>query len=135
MSNGGQLTSVNRSVASIGSGASKSTILVSGPGSSWTMNGALAMGQNGAATLSVLNGAAASCGTAYVGNVSGSAHLAVGGAGARWDVAGDATFGTNSTGRGTLDLQAGAAVTVGGQLKFYSAGTLNVAGASLTVHD
>ncbi len=88
---------------------STGTVSVDGPGSTWTNNGNLKVGDWGNGTLNITNGGAVSNDDGYVGTVR-TGEVTVDGANSTWTNSGDLYIGYH--GNGMLNITDGGAVTV-----------------------
>ncbi len=132
ITNGGVVQSAGGSVGTFLPATGTKSVVISGAGSRWTANGAFNLQSN--ASVSILNGGAASAITSIVGTSGngGTANLLVSGAGSTYSVTGNQVVGATS-GKGFITLADGAVMSVGGQLTLASTatatGVLNIGGA------
>ncbi len=131
--NGG---TVSNSTGSIGFNTnSTSTATVTGSGSSWTNSGALNVGASGLATLNVEAGGIVSSFAGSINSNSGLPSMAtVTGNGSTWNNWSDFYVGGGSTsagGTGDLTVTNQGLVDVGGELKIWAPGTVNLTGGTL----
>jgi fibronectin-binding autotransporter adhesin len=131
ITNGGAVVSAGGGIGTAFASTATKSVLISGPGSSWTVGGTLDL--RNAASVSVLNGGAVSATTSRIGNgLGGTGSLLISGAGSTYSVTGDQQIGVN-TGTGIVTLADGGHMTVGGVLTLASAATstgiLNIGGA------
>jgi T5SS/PEP-CTERM-associated repeat protein len=110
------------------------TATVSGAGSSWDNGSRMIVGNGGNGTLDISNGGSVSNTDGYIGYLNqGSGEVTVSG-GANWTNAGNLYVGGNSSsaaGTGSLAASNGGTVTVGGELKIWDTGTVDLAGGTL----
>ena len=127
VTNGGTVESTGGFVGSFNAATGTKTVLISGPGSSWTMSGALSI--NGGGSVSVLNGGVATAASSSIGTAPGMGSLLISGLGSDYSIAGNVTIGGN----GTVTLDNGGRMSVGGVLTLASTaganGVLNIGGA------
>ena len=113
---------------------STGTATVNGPGSTWTNGDELRVGGWGDGTLSILNGGEVFSQRASIATLSGVTGAATVGGGAVWDNSGSLYIGGSETaagGDGSLQVQNGAAVSVGDTLKLWDTGTLTLDGGTI----
>ena len=141
--NGGRVTSGIDGVIGFASG-SRGTATVTGADSSWTAGYNLYVGLEGTGSLTVANSGriinghydaevGGNLGDGYIGYSNGSrGHVTVTGAGSSWTNNGDLILGGDSLesaatdASGTLTVDKGGGVNVGGTLKVHAGGTLSV---------
>jgi fibronectin-binding autotransporter adhesin len=131
VTNGAEVWSDVGSVGSGNPGTGAAEVLISGAGSSWTVDGELTLRSN--VSMSVLDGGAASAMSSTIGSGNGAtSDFLVSGAGSTYFVSNDQVIGSGS-GTGIVTLADGALMTVGGQLTLASGasstGILNIGGA------
>jgi len=119
------------------------TVTVDGKDSSWTNSSLLGVGRRGTGTLNVQNGATVSSAEAYIGGGAGSSgSVTVAGRAsfydytmATWQNSGSLYVGgyTANGGVGELTIGSDGFVDVGGTLKLWDQGTVNLDGGKLQV--
>jgi len=113
---------------------SNGTVLLSGSGSSWHNSGTLYSGRRGTGNINVSNGADLTSATSTLGLTSGNGTITIDGVGSTWINSGSVYIGGSSTaagGTGVVDVQNNGVVDVGGTVKLWSGGTLNLDGGTL----
>jgi T5SS/PEP-CTERM-associated repeat protein len=123
---------------------SNGLLSVDGSGSTWTGTNSLVVGRDGSGTLAVTQGGAVTTVYGVIGQFAGSTGTAkVSGSGSAWTNSGDLYVGGNSSsagGTGFLEIggnnswpilfptsaEAGVTVTIGGELKIWASGTVNL---------
>lgn len=120
----GAFATIGQAAGSVGSA------LVSGPGSTWTTPGTMAVGNAGSGTLEISNGAVVSTGPASIGQNPGGTGLVTVSGGIWSHGAGN----IGSSGAGTLTIRNGGGVGTGGTATVGGSttgvGTVNVTGAN-----
>ena len=117
---------------------SSGTATVEGSDSTWTNSAGLIVGEYGAGALNIINGGTVSNANGFVGRYSGSSGTVnVGGTGvdATWSTSGSLYVGGNQTaagGTGTVTVSNDGQIDVGGTLKTWNTGTLNLNGGNIT---
>jgi T5SS/PEP-CTERM-associated repeat protein len=136
---GGTVTSGMGYVGSIYLDAIAGSASLTGPGSSWTVSDYLKVRAANDAQLSLVNGAALSCGDAYLADLDGtSATVTLVGAGTQWDVAGALFAGGDEQGprgAGSLEVDGDAALDVAGTVKVFPDFVIEIDGGSMAAHD
>jgi len=106
------------------------TVTVTGTGSRWTDSGNLRVGSLGKGTLSITDGGSVSDATAYIGDRSAATGtVLVEGADSVWTTTGSMYVGGNDSaagGTGTIAVQNGGQLAVGGMLKVWDKGSVAV---------
>ena len=134
ISSGGAVSDAEGSIGAWS--GSNGAVTVDGAGSTWTNSGNLYVGFFGTGTLTLSNGGAVSNGVGDIGYGSGSSGtVTVEGAGSTWTNSASLSVGNSSGGAGSLTVQNGGEVNVGGTLKVWGAGTVNLNGDGLIVAD
>ena len=135
---GGTVTSGMGYVGTIYDDAITGSAALTGAGSSWIVSDYLKVRAANGAQLSLVNGAALSCGNAYLAELDGtSAAVTLSGAGTHWDVAGTLFAGGNEQGphgAGSLEVDAAAALDVTGTVKVFPDFVIDVDGGSMATH-
>lgn len=135
-SDGATVTNGGRAYVGANAGAI-GVATISGAGTTWISSGEMYVGNFGAGTLTVSDGAVVASGRSYIGSYGGQGSVTVGGNGATWNVNGALDIGYQST-AATLTIQSGGTVNVYGDLTIsgYSlgAGTLVLSGGVLDLH-
>lgn len=130
---GGRITTGDASLG-IGSNSTSSVLKVSGTNSTFSASN-LSLGTSGAGTLIVESGGDVTTATSSVADQNGSDGLAtVSGMSSSWNNSGDLFLGGNSTtmgGDGSIEISDSGHVTVGGQMKVWSSGIVEITGAEL----
>ncbi|MCP4246615.1 MAG: hypothetical protein GY778_06165 [bacterium] len=123
----------------VGSTSGGGSALLSGAGASWTMNNNLTVGGANGAQLSVADGAAVSNNSAYAAAFAGTtAQISLLGSGTQWNCAGALYAGGDSAGAngaGTLDVDNGAELNVGGTMKVWDDFVVEVDGGVINATD
>ncbi|QRM29625.1 autotransporter domain-containing protein [Microvirga sp. VF16] len=132
--NGGTVNVINNNSYIGFVAGSSGTVTVRGPGSQWSTEGNLSVGNHGTGTLTIEDGGSVHSGTSLIGDNTGSSGtVTVSGAGSRWTTDNILYVGGNGT--GTLTIANGGAVSsdvttlgfnVGGQ------GTLTLNGTNIS---
>lgn len=135
--NGGVVTS-NSSTLGVGAYTNTSgTATIAGAGSQWIISSSLVLGLNSAGSLEISDGGVVTNTDGYLGeNTRGSGTASIAGAGSQWTNSGDLYVGGSASGiggTGILDVNSGGLVNVGGLLKIWSLGTVNLNGGTLDV--
>jgi hypothetical protein len=129
ISGGGSVESASATIGSLSPTSTTATVNMTGTGSTWDVTGALMIAGDNAATLSV-NGTVLNCGSTTAAHAVGStANIDLAGASAQLNVAADAFLGggiLSPGGAGTLDVTAGAKMTVGGLLTVWGPFTVTL---------
>ncbi len=121
---GGSVLSKYGYIAAFASDAT-GAVTLDGTNSSWDVEYSLFVGNQGAGSLSISNGAAVSSASASIGNYAGATGtVIVAGSGSSWTNAGEMVLAEN--GSATLDIADGGRV-VTETLKLYTNGTVNLA--------
>ena len=123
--------------ASVGSQAtSVGTVAVDGAGSSWTINATAFVGYAGTGMLTIGSGGHVSAGEFLLGGApSSSGTVTVQDPGSSLNADGDLTVGGSSGAPGELNVVNGAAVDVGGNLRIWWMGAVNIAGGTIHCGD
>ena len=112
------------------------TATVSGSGSIWTNTNSLVVGRNGAGTLDIADGGMVTSSNSVLASYAGSTGtVTVNGSGSSWINGGNLYVGGHSTaagGAGSLMVQSGGSTDVGGNLKVWSTGSVNLIGGTIT---
>jgi T5SS/PEP-CTERM-associated repeat protein len=127
ITNGGAATCVGVSVADSGTDSSGLAI-VSGSGSTWTVNGSTLIGTEGSGTLSITKGGTINCAKSYYDagvGVNGPGRATVDGAGSIWDIGAGLSLGGAAS--GTLSIANGAVVNSGRYV-------MGLLGAGITIY-
>jgi len=118
---------------------STGTATVTGSGSQWNNSADLQVGRLGSGTLTVEAGGVVSNMDGFIGGEVGSTGTAtVTGVGSQWNNSEDLFVGGRlgfAGGTGTLTLLPGGTVQVGGTLKIWDDGTVNLFGGTLSLLD
>ena len=110
---------------------STGVVTVDGSGSTWTNSSSLCVGRYGQGTLNITNGGAVSNSSGHIGDGSGSTGVVtVDGSGSTWTCGSWLYVGYEGT--GTLNITNGGVVDVGGTMKIWGLGTVNLAGGQVT---
>ncbi|BCS55760.1 hypothetical protein GSbR_03640 [Geobacter sp. SVR] len=124
ITNGGKVSTASYGYLGYNAG-STGTMTVNGTGSSWANSSVLNVGNYGAGTLSIANGASVSNTNATIGYMAGSSGtVTVDGSGSAWNTSGTLNIGATS-GTGTLNITNGSAVTVTGATTVGTYGRIN----------
>jgi len=114
---------------------SNGTVTVDGAGSTWTNGESLCVGFNGTGTLEIAGGGTVTNKRGYIGRLQDSTGtVTVDGAGSRWTNSGSLYVGGSDTeagGTGRLTVADGGRVEVGGILKIWPGGTVDVSGGTI----
>lgn len=116
---------------------SSGTVTVSGKDSQWTSGGTLYVGISGTGELTVTDGGRVANTQGYVGYNNGSSGTAtISGEGSRWTNSGDLILGGNgptnqTTATGTLTIEDGGTVWVGGTLRIFDGDTVTLDGGTI----
>jgi T5SS/PEP-CTERM-associated repeat protein len=133
---GGTVTS---SAGVVGSPSGGGSALLGGANTSWIMNNNLTVGGANGAHLSVADGATVSNSTAYVAAFAGTtAQTELLGSGTQWNCAGSLYAGGDflgAGGAGTLDVDNGAELNVGGTMKVWDDFFVEVDGGVINAAD
>ena len=131
--NGGSVVSGISSTIGIGSSG---TATIDGPGSTWSSS-KLTVGLFGSGTLTIQNGGAVTTSSGSVAiNPSLTSTATVNGAGSTWSNTSDLYVGGSDVaagGSGTVNVQNNGLVEIGGELKVWAPGTVNLTGGTLEV--
>ncbi len=132
--NGGVVSSIGGTVGF--NSPSVSVVTIDGPGSTWTNSTlVLSVGNLGNGTLNILNEGAVISVDSFIGvETASTGAVTVDGTNSTWTNSGDLFIGgddTSAGGTGTLNAQNNGVVEVGGALKIWPDGTVNLAGGTL----
>jgi|GEM_PF-2808737 len=110
---------------------SQGSVTINGAGSGWENRRNFSMAQYGNAVLTIENGGTFSNALSSWVGVDGTATVRVSGSGSQWTNTGDVILGGSSltesgTGSGSLTLEGGGKVTIGGSLKNWSGSLINL---------
>ncbi|MGB2822230.1 MAG: PEP-CTERM sorting domain-containing protein, partial [Phycisphaerae bacterium] len=133
ITNGGRVSDkggyLGRHAGSVG------TATVDGAGSTWQNDLQFFVGEHGRGVLSITGGGSVSCPGASVGLYGdGSGTVTVDGAGSTWTNAGSLYVGGSNTGAGgtgTVSVSDGGLLEIGGRLKLWPGGTVNLDGGTV----
>lgn len=136
IADGGTVSSASGYIGRLTGGG---TATITGAGSLWTMTGLFRVGWQRSGVVDIVSGGAVTSANGELGATFGNGTVTVGDSIglSRWTNAGDlAVGGTNAAaGTGTastLTVNAGGEVAIGGLLKTWSAGTVNLNGGAIT---
>ena len=131
---GGALSNTTGLISNAPSSTSVAT--VSGTNSVWTNSSDLTVGNNGTATLNVNDGGMVSSLSGEIGSGSGTGTVTITGTNSLWDTGslyvGGSDFAPGGT--GTLNVNGGGQVDVGGEFKVWNNGTVNLTGSGITAN-
>jgi len=126
---GGKVSSWN---GGLGMNGGSGRALVSGADSEWTMNAQLSVGTSGTGTLQITDGGNVSNTFGYIGRLNnGTGDVLVAGSGSTWTNANDLILGgsnltTETTGIGSLTIEQGGEVTVGGSSRIWGGSSVDI---------
>jgi T5SS/PEP-CTERM-associated repeat protein len=133
ISSGGRLTNTSATIGSnvIASG----TVTITGTSSRWTSSTSVNVGFDGVGTISVQNGGTVDAQSMSIASrLNSRGTVTLSGATSSLDTSTNMYVGGSSSGAGgsgTLNINPGTSVTVGGTLRLWPAGTINLSGGTL----